>query len=50
MKNQIPSFPPFYKNENQDRNMWDTEMDVYKNADLIVQTTSMCDKNCPEYH
>lgn len=48
MKNQIPSLPPFYKNENQDRNTWNTEMDVYQNADLIVQTTNRCDKNCPD--
>lgn len=38
----------FYKKENQDNQNWDADLDIYKNADLIVQTTEMCSKNCPD--
>lgn len=40
MKEQIQ---PFNKKEN-----WDANMDVYKNADLIVQTTNKCSKGCED--
>jgi hypothetical protein len=39
MKEQIQ----FNKKEN-----WDANMDVYQNADLIVQTTNKCNKGCED--
>lgn len=40
MKEQIQ---PFNKKEN-----WDANIDVYQNADLIVQTTNKCSKGCED--
>jgi MoaA/NifB/PqqE/SkfB family radical SAM enzyme len=46
MKNKISTFP-IHENENQNKNIWDADMDIYQNADLIVQTTDKCNKGCP---
>jgi organic radical activating enzyme len=39
--------PQFYNTEKPDDKKWDADADVYQNADLIVQTTDKCNKNCP---
>lgn len=44
-KNMKEKIPVLYKNENE---VWDVNMDVYNSADLIVQTTDSCNKNCPD--